>query len=437
MVGTAVASVLVAIGVVVFWLVRPDGGDADPLTPTWNGVVTIDTVSGALAVLDERGEEVTTVDGAGRVTEVYPRGSNLALVGSGQLSLVDLRSGGRDPLLVPLDRALRITRLPTNRSLTLLAHPRAPGNLVIVDGVTGAQLDVGAIAGQSAPLLFPDSLRSDRAARSFAVGDGRNFQTVVVRFGENEATFYPGVPMALDGDVVVTSTNVGNRAELGFFEADGDRLGSVDAERPVGGVLGDGRFVFVSERGAVMAARPTDRRATELATISVPAGDQVRWVRPALDGERLVVAGDRFEAIVDLDGTTLHQLTFTAERAALEPWATWRCVPVGGTGAFQAIIDLRDGAVIADLDNADVVAVSTDGCGVQVERDGQRALVAPAGKLAVPEDTSSLVLAPDGSAAVLVGARNDATLVRVGDDDDLPAPVALGRRSGTIVFVER
>ena len=97
-------------------------------------------------------------------------------------------------------------------------------------------------------MLLADSIRADADGTAFAIGDGRNFQTIVVRFGDTEATFFPDVPMAVADDLVVTSQTVGRSAELGLFDADGERRASIASEeRPIGGLIDGDRFVFVSE----------------------------------------------------------------------------------------------------------------------------------------------------------------------------------------------
>ena len=132
----------------------------------------------------------------------------------------------------------------------------------------------------------------------------------------DDATFFPDVPMAVADDLVVTSQTVGRSAELGFFDADGERRASVASEeRPIGGVIDGDRFVFVSDTGVIFAATSDDDSPRRLGVIALPTGDTVRSVWPALDGRRLVAAGSGFLAIVDLDGTALFQTTFaTADR---------------------------------------------------------------------------------------------------------------------------
>jgi hypothetical protein len=359
------AAVVVAAGAVAGAAIVLGGesGEDGGGTTTWNAVALVDRVNGAVRVLDEDGEEITTIRGTGRVADVYASGDRLALVGATQIALVG--TDGSEPILLPIAARSTVSRVATNGSFTLVISPAGGGNLTLIDATDGSQLDVGEVAEQTSPRLLADSIRTDNDGTAFAIGDGRNFQTVVVRFGRTDAEYFPDVPMAVADDLVVTSQTVGSSAELGLFDADGERLASIATDaRPIGGVIDGERFVFVSESGAIFAVTSDDDTPDRLGVIALPQGDVVQSVWPALAGSRLVVAGAQFQAIVDLDGTTLFQTTFTATTEILTPTPTWQCAPVGGDGVFTALIDLTTGDTLADLRSADVTALSSDGCGV-------------------------------------------------------------------------
>jgi hypothetical protein len=416
---------------------RDDGGGT---ATTWNAVALISRVNGAVRVLDQDGEEITTIRGTGRVEAVHAGGDRLALVGPTQIALVGI--DGDEPLVVPIDQGSTVSRVATSRSFTLLVAPPATGNLTLIDATDGTQLDVGELAEQTNPMLLADSIRADHDGTAFAIGDGRNFQTVVVRFGRADAAFFPDVPMAVADDLVVTSQTVGPSAELGFFDAAGERRASVASEeRPIGGLIDGDEFVFVTNTGAIFAATDDDDSPRRLGVIELPAGDIVQSVWPALDGTRLVAAGSGFMAIVDLSGTTLFQTTFTTATATLTPTPTWRCVPVGGSGVFTSLVDLGTGDTVADLRGADVTAVSSDGCGVQLTREGGRSLVTPSGSTVLPAAVSTTWIAPDASAAVLVDTGSLASLVRIDNRDsegaDVVEPVELGEIDGLVAFLDR
>ncbi|HWM19364.1 MAG TPA: hypothetical protein VNO51_06740 [Ilumatobacteraceae bacterium] len=437
--GAAVVVTAVAVAAAVIAIRGEQEGDERGVT-TWNAVALVSRVNGAVRVVDEDGEEIATVRGTGRVDAVFTSGDRMALVGATQIALVGL--DGADPIVVPIEQGSTVSRVATSRSFTLVVSPAASGNLTLIDATDGTQLDVGALAEQTNPMLLADSIRADSDGTAFAIGDGRNFQTVVVRFGQTDATFFPDVPMAVADDLIVTSQTVGRSAELGLFGADGERRASVASEeRPIGGLVDGERFVFVSETGAIFEATADDDSPRRLGVIALPTGDVVQSVWPALDGTRFVAAGGGFLAIVDLDGTTLFQTTFTTATATLTPTPTWRCVPVGGSGVFTSLVDLRTGDTVADLQGADVTGVSADGCGVETTGDGGRSVVTPIGNTVLPAAVSTAWIAPDASAAVLVDTASIASLVRIdagraGDDGDAE-PVELGEVDGLVAFLDR
>jgi hypothetical protein len=248
--------------------------------------------------------------------------------------------------------------------------------------------------------------------------------------------------MAVADDLVVTAQTVGRSAEIGLFGADGERRASVASdERPIGGIIDGERFVFVSETGAIFEATDDDESPRRLGAIALTTGDIVQAVSPALDGTRLVASGSGFQAIVDLDGTTLFQTTFATPTVALTPTPTWRCVAVGGSGVFTSLVDLTNGGTVADLQGADVTGGSADGCGVQLTQDGGRTVVTPVGSTVLPAAVSTAWIAPDASAVVLVDTGSIASLVRIGDDaaDDAAdaEPVELGSVDGLVAFLDR
>ncbi|TVR27335.1 MAG: hypothetical protein EA389_03460 [Ilumatobacter sp.] len=422
----SVALAVLAVGAVVVLMVTAGSGDDDTAvtSPGWNSLVEVDRVSGDLVVLDRDGEEVTSAEGAGRVTEVLGRADRLALIGSDQVALVGL--DGDDPLVVPVDPASSVIRHPSNRSFTIVVSPDVGGEIVIIDGTDGTATELGARAGQSSPLLLPETLRVDRTGTRFAVGDGRNFQTIVVDADpEIEVGFFPGIPMAVSHQLVVTSTNVGRTAELGFFDPDGDRLGLVTTERPIAGVLDGNRFVYVTEQARLLGVSIDDSSPTEIAELDIGPVDDVR---PALDGSRLLVSTGSQVIVVDLEGN----IVFEADGPLpMTPWDTWRCLAVGD--GEPVIIDLESGDVVAELEPMPIVNVSTDGCGVH-QRDTDGHTIASATGTYTPRGTvRAVVLSPDGASAVVVATDGSAELVDLEDSRRLD----LGTRRGHLIFADR
>jgi hypothetical protein len=430
----AVAALLAVIGVaaaVTLAVTRDDGDAADDGTG-WNGVAVVDTATGAIALLDADGAETGTVAGTGRVVDVHALADRVALVGTDQITVVDV-GDAQIAHEIPFATGASVERLPTARALVLVVTAAAGATMTFVDAVSGEMIDVADVADLTNPLLVADSLRSSIDGTAFAVGDGRTFQTVVVRFGDEVATYFPGVPMAVSDELVVTSQNVGSSAELGFFDVTGERIGTVEGERPIGGTVDGERFVHVTATGSLFVATPDDD-VEKIGSITVPDGDGVRWARPVADGAGLLVAGDQFEALVDVaTGEVRYQTTFAAPVDVLEPDTTWRCVAIGGSGSYDTLVDAATGAVLADLARGDVMGTSADGCGVDLLQSGARRIVTPDDELVVPASSRSIALSPDGRTAAVVAVDGTGALRPVDGAD----PTDLGTVDGTPVFVLR
>lgn len=434
-VGSGAIALIVAIIVVATTFIGSDDEDDTALVePGWDTIVEVDRVTGSIIGLDADGTEIVEVDGLGRVNSVHVRGDRLALVGTDQIVVTGLDDG--EPIVVEIDRSSQVVRHPSNRSFILVVAPEIGGEIVVIDANDGTSTALGGRAGQTQPLLLPETMRADRAGTRFAVGDGRNFQTIVVPVDPDaEPTFYPGVPMGLDEDTVVTSTNVGGTAELGFFATDGTRVGLVPTPRPVAGVLSEGRFVYVTEDGRLLAASPNDDEPDEIADLGLSSVDSVAGV---LDRSRLLVSSSRRLLVLDLDGEIVHEFESGpggTPLAGLTPWTTWRCLPVLGPDG-GAIIDLGDGEVLGELAPGEPVAVTPDGCGVHLRGDEAPAsdlIVTRSGRFSPRDEVRSVVLAADGTAALVVAPDGNTELVTLDDGRRLD----LGVRRGLLVFAQR
>jgi hypothetical protein len=421
----SVALAVLAIGAVAALILTGDpGSDQDAgVEPRWNSIVEIDRATGEATVLDSDGEETDRLDGVGRVSEMYVRNDRIAVVGGGQVTLADL-TGASDTSTVEIASGTSVVRQPSNRTFTLVVSPEVGGEIVVIDARDGTVTELGARAGQTSPLLLPETLRLDRNGSRFAVGDGRNFQTIVIDADvEVEPAFFPGVPMAVSDEVVVTSTNVGRTAELGFFDTDGDRLGLVTSDRPVAGVLDGDRFVYVTEQGGLLAVSAGNSSPTEIVQLDV---GNVETVRPVLDGARFVVTGASRTVVVDLEGSVIVE----TDQELPVPWDTWRCLAIAGDDAM--LIDLGSGEVVAELDPLPIEAVSTDGCGVHQVDEDRHVLTSPSGTHTPRGPVRSVTLAPDGSAAIIVATDRSAELVTLDDSRRLD----LGTRRGILAFAD-
>jgi hypothetical protein len=436
----------------VYSSLRTDDTEVVLEPPQWNAIVEVDRGSGLVTIVDTDGREIDTVSAAGRVTAIDSRGAQLALAGPGSLTLVDATRGRS--VAVELERGWTTRALTDTDALVLVSAPTNTGALLLIDGGTGRQIDVARVADQRSPLLLADSIRSDPTGRSFAIGDGRNFQTIVVGFDaidgiDDDVVFFPGVPLAISDDLVVTSATVGQSAELGLFDRDGSRREAITSDRPIGGVIDGDRFVYVTSNGRVLSAERG--QPSEIGVIPIPGSDDVREVAAVANGQRMLVTGERFTAVVALDGELLHQSNRPVGQEPPIPNYSWRCAPVLNNSVVS-IIDLSDGSTVGETRLTDPApgtgepgfdAVSADGCAVAI---GDR-IISATGTTTVVGDLRSIALAPDGTAAVVSTRSGTAGLIRWAVSADLPTdgapgatdpePTPLGERPGLIGFVER
>lgn len=429
--------------------VGPAGSPGEP--GEWDEIALVDRSTGAVVTVDGDGDVAHEIDGAGRVVAVHAAGDRLALVGSDQIVLVG--ADGGDRVVVPVDRGAVVTRLATSGGLRLAVGAPAGGDVLLVSG-DGMVVDVGELAGQAAPRMFVETIRHDAAGERVAVADAANFQTILVRDGADEPVYVADVPIAVGPTTVATSQVVGDSADVGIYDDEHGRLAGVQVDIPVGAVVDGDRLVVVSAAGALSGVRPGDAVADGLGSVSVPSGDAIRSVDVTADGERLVLAGDLFVAVVDLDGTTVFTTTLadapagtstgtpgdastdasggtsssgrstgaiaSAVAGAADPPQTgwgWACLPIGVGGRYDSLIDLRSGEPLADLGGLAVTGAASDGCTVLgIAGDGVVWVVSPVGGVSLGR-VRAAVLGPDGR-TVVVRDRDGATGVVHLDVDD-------------------
>jgi hypothetical protein len=131
---------------------------------------------------------------------------------------------------------------------------------------------------------------------------------------------------------------------------------------------------------------------------------------------------------VDLDGATVYSTVFDTAVETLTPDPSWQCLPVGGPGEYQSIIDLASGTQLADLSGMEVVSVVDDGCTVLGRRGGVLEIVSRDGVVVVG-DHAAAVLSPDGRAVATIAEDGSVHLARL-DGLELGTPTDLTPVSG-------
>ena len=409
-------------------LLRGDGGVATPPVE-WEAIVIADRLTGDLSRLDEAGSVLTgaTLPSFGGVDRL--------VTGAGAVAA----RSGVDLFLNPFEDDPPTVPLPPGAALRAI---QAPGAGTVLIGGTGDDLTItslsptasspartlSSITGEPTPRYPVADVRADASGTMLAVPDATNFQTVVVNLSADTITYFPDLPLALRGDLVVTAQRVGDRMELGLFAASGERLRTVPTEVIVGGTIppSASRFVFITRGGEIWSARPAQSDAERIGAISGPS--MVTSVRAALDGRRLVVGSEGVVAVVDVDGESVLRRESPGILDEGTDVAS-RCMTLR-LGTTIELIDLDDGALITSVSDVDVTARSHDGCLLAVNGPSGAALVGSGG--VTPVGGSVLAVAPDASAAI-VSESGVLSLVRY--QDGIDETVALDVRGDLAEFV--
>jgi hypothetical protein len=415
LISTVGVAIVVAAGVLIWRATRDGSVDAEVESGDWNEVVFVDRANGAVTSVGTDGNAGSTLPATTRTLDVHVEGARLALVEASQIVLTDLGNGSPD--IIPTETDSVVSRLPIADSLWLAVGKASGGNMLLVNGLTGDTYDFGELASFASPRFFLQTLRFDPEGRVFAVADANNFQTVVVDTAADPAvaTFLPDQPLAVSSERAVTSQVVGQQADLTLFDGEGSELATVKDQLPAGGILDGDDVIVTSIDGAVSTFGEGDESAERLGTVAVPAGGTVSSVHPSAEGSRIVVRGDVFEAVVDLDGQTVFTTTFTSSLGDFRVEPTWSCLPVGGGEGFHSIVDLDTGEQLADLTGVAVIGVSADGCTVIGTRSGATEVVGNGGSVPLGRLRAAW-LAPDGR-AVVIQTTTGTTELRTIDDE--------------------
>ena len=163
-----------------------------------------------------------------------------------------------------------MSALPTANDLSVVIGDDSGGNLAIVTDVVGLRpvvMDLGVFTDEPNPRYFPTDIRHDSAGTLFAIADTVNFQTVLVTPTSTTPVYLPDLALAVHPQLVVTSQTVGDRAEIGLFDPNGDRIRTISTPAVRGGAItADGeRFVFVTKGGRIMRVTRTSTTSKILA----------------------------------------------------------------------------------------------------------------------------------------------------------------------------
>ncbi len=109
----------------------------------------------------------------------------------------------------------------------------------LVHGPSGDVIDTDTFAPVvGARYEFADA-RSSASGRDVLVTDSGNFQSVLFSFDRDEPSFFPGLALAVDSELVVTAQNVGNDATISVFDHAGEPIATGRTPSVRAGMISD------------------------------------------------------------------------------------------------------------------------------------------------------------------------------------------------------
>ncbi len=421
------------------------GGGSGNANAAWNSIVTVDNSAGTVIIADAEGEETNRFRiGLTALTDTELIGRTLVSTDADALAIVQLDADAdittADITTIDIAAAGTMVR-PSGTKQTVVATGAAANRLVLVHGpsaevidtaegdtVPGARYDVGLAIAE------PDG-------RHILVTDSGNFQSVLFSFDRDAPSFFPGLALAVNNDVVVTAANVGTNANVAVFDHTGDPGVAAQTTSVRAGMVSDGAVILIGVDGEVLALALTSGDVTEISTLSIGT---VESGHVSVNGDRLIVIGTEGTAVVDGEGTVLAELPGARPTVSgLDegaPRATTCLVVERAVAGEIAVIDLELGTVGTEaLASADVLA-PVDGCRPVVPTS--------AGYIALDVDAVTPVtlvgdvvaLSPDGNTLAVERANRVELTPRrsadTDDDDDDSEPVDVGRAGRTLFFAD-
>ena len=88
-------------------------------------------------------------------------------------------------------------------------------------------------------------------------------------FDRGEPSFFPGLALAVDADLVVTAQNVGNNATISVFDHDGEPVATGRTPSVRAGMIADSGVVLVTVEATVVGCRHRTVRSPTTARLDI------------------------------------------------------------------------------------------------------------------------------------------------------------------------
>ncbi len=428
----------------------------------WNRVALLDERSGLVTVTDERGEEIGRIEsGAAGATDAGVVEHSMLIASPDVVAVLDLDRASDEPASEPVTSdspsadsvptdgaggdadggatsafafgAERVTT-PTGSALTLIASRSDGGRAVLLHGPSGDVIDTDSFAPVVGARYESASAQATASGRDVLVTDSGNFQSVLISFDRDEPSFFSGLGLAVDDDIVVTAQNVGPAATISVFDHSGEQLTTGRTDSVRAGMIVDDRVILITVDGLVVTldteTGDTDE-GEQLDIGTVESGDVTT------SGDRLVVSGTAGTAVVGDDAGTVGTYPEAGLTDDGHPPTGSQCVTLATLGDDSepdlTVVDLADGSIVADASASAPTYADASGCTIAVTTSSGFDLITPDGSEPVQTSDTLVALAPDASTVVLAGAGRLTMVDALATDPPMP-PIDLGRQGRAVFF---
>lgn len=438
-VGVAVAAIAGGAVAVGTFLGDDDGGSGDAFTSSdWNTIASVDDITGSIVLADDTGEERERFRlGVQPLEESQLLGTTVVARTDTQLAFVSLKD--TDTITEVDVAATGDLVMPSGSAQTVIARTADGGRAVLLNAASNEVIDTSTLDEIIGARYDVELARSDPSGRHVLVTDSGNFQSVLFSFDRDTPSFFPGLALAVDDTLVVTAQNVGTDATVSIFDHEGEPGVSARTQSVRAGMIVPGGVVLVTVDGGVVMLALEDGSTREAGQLTVGT---VLEGHVAVRGDRLIVVGEAGTAVIDEQGETLVDLPDARPTTAgIDRRAPRRndCLIVAREAVGEiAVVDLADGAIVAEaLANPDVLA-GTDGCRVLVPTTSGYLLVTRDGVLRATVTGDVVAFSPDGR-HVVVDRENRLELHTVVTEDNVASedePIDIGRSGRSVLFAD-
>jgi hypothetical protein len=416
-----IVTALVVVGIAVVALVVgrliDSGGSqsgAVDVDTSWDTVVLVNERTGRIAMSPPDGSEVENISTNTGIVSGAAMIDDMVFVTGARTSVAVQLTGDQPRVDISdlLDGDLALSRPIGTNELVLFSN----GTDGVFMGADPEQwIDTAEVVDAPGVALGLDDATANVDGSALLIPDLGNFQSVLVRFGDEPATYFAGVPLAVDDERVATVQTVGGDATVTLSDHDGTELFQSTTKPVLAAMLVDDGIITVDSGGMIHRITIDDEELVGAIGAAPVAGRS--WI--ATTGDRLLVTTARGISVLDDSGEVIATsdrtaVAVTGPAPASDVPLRPACQPLHdpNTGALQ-LLDLRDGDTIAEAPMvADDVLTSADGClAVAVERapdgdgegSGDRKLAMSSEGVAPiePADIEVIALSPDGETIVV------------------------------------